>query len=298
MSIRVNPDVTPDLLSAIALDQQEQSTALEQTSTGQAVNQLSDNPAAAADVVFDHIQGSEDDQYLQNISDLNSQLQTADSALNSAVTAVTQAISLGVEGANGTLTASNQQSVATQVSGILNQVLGLANQTYEGNYLFAGTASATQPFVLNSAQPGGVQYNGNTNVNSISISNGNSIAINVPGSQIFTNPGGNLLGSLNGLITALQTNTGIGTAVSNLQTAFSQLSTQQVFYGNALQQLSSTQTYLNSDKVQVATQENALIGVDMATAATNLSQSTTATNAILAATNQILSTMNLLDFLK
>ena len=298
MSIRVNPNPVPDLLSAIELDQQAQNTALQQLSTGRAVNQLSDDPAAAADVVFTHIQGSQDDQYSQNISDLTSQLQTADSALSSAVTAVTQAISLGVEGANGGLTASNQQSIATQVTGILDQVVSLANQTYQGHYLFAGTASATKPFVLDPTQPDGVKYNGNANVNSIDISNGHSIAINVPGSQIFTNPSGNLIGSLNALVTALQTNTGIGDAVTNLQTAFSQLTTQHVFYGNALQQLSSTQNFLNSDKVQVSSQENALIGVDMATAATNLSQSTTATNAVLAATNQILSTMNLLDFLK
>jgi flagellar hook-associated protein 3 FlgL len=121
--MRVNPNITPDLLSAIALDRQAQSTALQQISTGRAVIQLSDNPSAAADVVFNHIQTSEDGQYLQNISDLTSQLQTADTTLNSAVTAVTQAISLGVEGANGTLNASDRAAVASQVSGILNQVL-------------------------------------------------------------------------------------------------------------------------------------------------------------------------------
>lgn len=298
MSIRINPDPAPDLLAAIQLDQQKQSTATQQVSTGRAVNSLSDNPAAAADVVFNHIQGSEDDQYLQNISDLSSQLQTADSALNSVVTAATQAISLGVEGANGNLSAANQQAIATQVTGIRDQILSLANQTYEGNYLFAGTASSTQPFVLNGAQPGGVQYNGNTNVNSIDISAGNSININVPGSQIFTNPNGNLIGSLNGLITALQTNTGVGAAVTTLQTAFSQVTTQRVFYGNSLQQLTASQTYLNTDKTQVATQENTLIGVDLASAATTLSQSTTALNAVLSATNQILSTLNLLSYLK
>ncbi len=298
MSIRINPDPAPDLLAAIQLDQQKQSTATQQVSTGRAVNSLSDNPAAAADVVFNHIQGSEDDQYLQNISDLSSQLQTADSALNSVVTAATQAISLGVEGANGNLSAANQQAIATQVTGIRDQILSLANQTYEGNYLFAGTASSTQPFVLNGAQPGGVQYNGNTHVNSIDISAGNSININVPGSQIFTNPNGNLIGSLNGLITALQTNTGVGAAVTTLQTAFSQVTTQRVFYGNSLQQLTASQTYLNTDKTQVATQENTLIGVDLASAATNLSQSTTALNAVLSATNQILSTLNLLSYLK
>jgi len=298
MSIRVNPNVAPDLLAAIALDRQAQTNALQEISTGRQVNQLSDNPAAAADVVFSHIQSGEDDQFLQNASDLSSQLQTADSTLSSVVTAVTQAISIGIQGANGTLNDANRQAVAQEVSGILTQVLSLANQTYQGNYLFAGTAATTQPFVLDPTQPNGVKYNGNTNVNSIAVSPGNSLPINVPGSQIFTNPGGDLLGSLNALITALQTNTNIGGAVTNLEQAFSQLNTQRVFYGNALQQLQSVQTFLNSDKLQTSAQENSLVGVDLAAASTNLAQSTTATNAILAATNQILTTMNLLDFLQ
>ena len=297
MSIRVNPDITPDLLSAIALDRQLQTNALQEISTGRQVNQLSDNPAAAADVVFTHIQSNDDDQFLQNASDLTSQLQTADSTLNSVVTAVTQAISIGVQGANGTLNDGDRQAIAGEVSGILTQVLSLANQTYQGNYLFAGTATNTQPFVLDATQPDGVKYNGNTNVNSITVSPGNPAQINVPGSQIFTNANGDLLGALNGLITALQTNTNIGGAVTNLEQAFSELNTQRVFYGNALQQLQSVQTFLNNDKLQASSQENSLVGVDLAAASTNLAQSTTATNAILAATNQILTTMNLLDFL-
>ena len=164
--------------------------------------------------------------------------------------------------------------------------------------MFAGTATSTLPFVLNSALPGGVQYNGNSGVDSLDIAQGSTIAINVPGSQIFTNPAGNVIGSLNGLITALQTNTGIGAAVTNVQQASSELNTQSVFFGNALQQLNSTQTYLNNNKTQLATQENAFIGVDLAAAATNLSQATTATNAVLAATNQVLSTLNLLNYIK
>lgn len=298
MSIRVNPNPGPDLLAAIMQDRQAQNTALQQISTGRKVNQVSDNPAATAQVVINHIQSNQDDQYLQSISSLQSQAQTIDSALSSAVTAVTQAISLGVEGANGTVSASNQQAIAQQVAGIRDQILSMANQTYQGNYVFAGTATSTQPFVLDGTQPNGVKYNGNTNINSVTISTGNSIPINVPGSQIFTNAAGDVIGSLNALITALQTNTGISAATTNLQQAFSQLTTQRVFYGNTLQQLQSTQTYLNSDKLQLAQQENSLVGVDLATAATNLSQSTTATNAILSAAGQILSTMNLLNFLK
>ena len=298
MSFRVNPNPAPDLLAAIALDRQAQNTALQQISTGRQVIQISDNPAAAADDVFNHIQSSQDDQYLQTISALTSQQQTADSALSSVVTAVTQAISLGIEGANSTVSISNQQAIAQQVTGIRDQVLSLANETYQGSYLFAGTATSTQPFVLDATQPNGVKYNGNNNVNSVTISAGSSIPANVPGSQIFTNPAGDVIGSLNGLIAALQTNTGIGAAVTSVQQGLSQLSTQRVFYGNALQQMTSAQTFLSSDKVQLSTQENALVGVDLAAAATKLSQSTTATNAILAASNQILSTLNLLNYLK
>jgi flagellar hook-associated protein 3 FlgL len=298
MGIRINPDSAPDLLAAIALNRQAQSAALQQISTRRQVNQLSDNSAAAAEDVLNHVQSNEDDQFLQNISALQSQGQTIDSTLNAAVQAVTQAVSLGVEGANGPLSDADRQDVAQQLIGIRNQVLGLANQTHQGNYVFAGTATSTQPFVLDSTQPNGVKYNGNTNVNSIKVSTGQTIAINVPGSQIFTNPSGDVLGSLNGLITALQTNTGLTAANTKLDQAFTQLTNQRVFYGNELQQLQSSQTFLGSEKVQLAQRENSLVGVDLSVALTNLEQAGVATNAILGATSQILSTLNLLNYLK
>jgi flagellin-like hook-associated protein FlgL len=100
------------------------------------------------------------------------------------------------------------------------------------------------------------------------------------------------------MITALQNDTGLAAANTNLAQAASQLNSQRVFYGNTLQQLQSTQTFLNSNKIQLAQQENTLVGVDLASSITNLEQASTATTAILTATNQILSTMNLLNFLK
>jgi flagellar hook-associated protein 3 FlgL len=298
MSIRINPDPSPDLLAAISLNRQAQNTALQQISSGRQVNQLSDNPAASAEDVLNHVQSNQDDQFLHNITALQSQGQAIDSTLSSVVQAVTQAISLGVEGATGTLSDADRQAVAQQLIGIRNRVLGLANQSYQGNYVFAGTATSTQPFVLDSTQADGVKYNGNTNVNTIKISAGQTIAINLPGSQIFTNPSGDVLGSLNGLITALQNNSGIAAANANLDQAFTQLTTQRVFYGNALQQLQSSQTFLSSEKVQLAQQENSLVGVDLSVAITNLEQAGVATSAILSATSRILSTLNLLNYLK
>lgn len=298
MSIRINPDPSTDLLAAIAQNRQAQNTALQQLSSGRNVNQLSDNPAAASEDVLNHVQTNQDTQLLQNLSSLTSQGQAIDSSLNSAVQAVTQAISLGIEGANGTLSDADRQAVAGELIGIRDQVLGLANLTYQGNYVFAGTATSTQPFVLDNTQPNGVKYNGNTNVNTNQISPGQKVAVNLPGSQIFTNPSGDVLGALNGLITAVQTNSGLAAASANLDKAFTVLTTQRVFYGNALNEFQSAQTFLNSDTTQLAQQENSLVGADLATSITNFEQATTATNAILNATNQILSTLNLLNYLK
>jgi len=298
MSVRINPDQAPDLLAAIALNRQAQNTALQQISSGRSVNSLSDNPSAAAQVVLNHVESSQNTQYLANITAMTAQGQAIDSTLSSVVTAATQAISLGVEGANGTLSNADRQAVASQLIGIRDQVLGLANTTYQGNYVFAGTATSTQPFVLDPTQPDGVKYNGNAGVNSTQIAPGQTIATNLPGNQIFTNPSGDLLGSLNGLITALQTNTGIAAANTNLSQAFSQLNTQRVFYGNALKQMQSSQTFLNSNQIQLSTQENSLVGVDLTSSITNLEQAGVATNAILSATGQILSTLNLLSYLK
>ncbi len=298
MSVRINPNQVPDLLAAIAQNRQAQSTALQQISTGQSVNQLSDNPSAAAQVVLNHVQTSQDTQYLSNISALTAQGQTIDSTLNSVVLAVNQAIGLGVEGGNSTLSDSNRQAIATQLIGIRDQVMGLANTTYQGSYVFAGTATSTQPFVLDPTQTDGVKYNGNAGVNSSQIAPGQTISTNLPGNQIFTNPSGDVLGALNGMITALQTNTGIAAANTNLGTAFSQLNTQRVFYGNTLRQMQSSQTLLNSKQTQLASQENSLVGVDLATSITNLEQAGVATNAILSATSQILSTLNLLNYMK
>jgi flagellar hook-associated protein 3 FlgL len=296
MSIRLNPDPLPDLLASIQQTEQNLNTATIQLSSGRRVNQLSDDPAAAADVVLNHNQSSQDDQYLQNISTLQPRLQIADSSLSDVVTALTRALSLGTEGANGTLNDGDRQAIATEVQGIQAQLVSSANATSQGTYIFGGTIVGSQPFTLNSAT-GAVTYNGNTNVTSVQISNGNTIQTNLPGSQLFLNAAGSVFGAIQDLTTALQSNTNIGAAVTEVQTALTTVGTQRVFYDNALNQVSSSENFLNQDTVNLSTQENSLIGVNLADAASNLAQAQTDDQATLSAASRILSLPNLLTYL-
>jgi flagellar hook-associated protein 3 FlgL len=298
MSIRLDPDVLPNLLVALQQANQNETTASEQVATGRAVNQLSDNPAAEAELVANANQSAEDDQYLQNAGTLQAKFQVADSTLDDVVTALTRAISIGTEGANGTLNAGDRQAIASEVQGLITQTLGLANTTYQGTYIFAGTAVNTQPFVQN-ATTGVVTYAGNNDTTSVELSNGNSIGANLPGAQLFQNPAGSAFQSLQDLNTALLSGneSSIGTAVVEVQSALTQVSTNQVFYGNALNQISSTDSFLNQDQLNLSSQENTLVGIDPATAASDFSESQTAQQSLLDATAKVLGLPNLFNYL-
>jgi flagellar hook-associated protein 3 FlgL len=298
MSIRVNPNIVPDLIASIEQAQQNAQTATQEMASGRSVNNLSDNPAAASALVNNDALTSENDQFLTNLSDLQGKFQAADSALNNAVQIMTTAISVGTEGANGTLSTSDRQAIAQQVQGLQQQMLALANTSYEGTYIFSGTNVTTQPFAQSATSSSGVQYSGNSGVTSVQIGDGQSMQTNVGGDQIFTNANGNVFQSLNDLANALNSGTGIDAANTEVQQAFSQLTTQRVFYGNALDQVQNSQTYLNQEQVNLSTQQNALVGANMTQVVANESESQVAEQAALTATSQILNLPTLLSYLK
>jgi len=285
--MRVNPNPMPDLMAALNQTELEEQQAELQISTGKSENEPSDNPTAAALLIENNDQATFNSGYLQSISAVQGQLSTASSTLSSVTTALQQALSLGVEAAGGTLSASNQAAIANQLQGIQSQIVSLANTTYEGNYIFAGTKTSTAPYVVDSNLPDGVDYVGNTDVNEVSIGNGYKIAVNQPGSQLFSAPGNDVFLAINNLIQAVQTNTGIGTAVNAVSAASSYLSAQTVLYGNATDQTQSETTYLNAAQLQISQQQNTLGGANMAAAATNLSQAQTDNQAALAAISKL-----------
>lgn len=297
--MRVNPNFSNDILADLYASQNQEQIALQQLASGKLINMPSDNPAGAAEIVQNQAQQSQTDQFLQNTSSVEGLLQTADSTLNSVVGALNQAISLGTQGANGTNSAANMQAIAQQVIGIRNQILQSANASYKGNFIFAGTATNAAPFTLDPSAPDGVDYNGNTDVNTVQIAEGNSVQVNLPGSQVFQNSGGDVFGALQQLITALQSGdaAGAGAATTQLGTALNALSQQRVFYGNVVDQLNSNQSYLSQEQVNLQTTANTIDGANLAQAATNLSQAQTTQSAALAALAKVIP-QNLLQYLR
>ncbi|MGB8112997.1 MAG: hypothetical protein WCF22_04460 [Candidatus Sulfotelmatobacter sp.] len=295
--MRVNPNPYPDLLAEVAQTQQEIQTDEQEIATGQTVNLPSDNPAAAASLVQNASQTSEADQFERSLGSIQGEMQDADSALNSVITALQQAITLGTEGANGTVNAADRNAIATQVEGIQSQLLGLANLTYQGNYVFAGTASQTTPYVLNPSSPSGVTYQGNLGVNTVTLGNDFSLQTNLPGTELFSASGTDMFQSIQDLITSLQSGSNIGTAVTEVGNSLNAIDTARVFYGNALNQLNSQQTYLSSQTQQLTQEQNTIDAADLPNVISNLTNGQVSLQATLETIGQTSQT-NLFDYLR
>jgi flagellar hook-associated protein 3 FlgL len=294
--MRLTADISAILLNALGAADTAQQKALLQMTTGKRVNTASDDPVSAAIQVQTSDRRGAGDQFLRSISSVSGELQTADSALNSCVTSLQRAISLGVEGANGTLSQQNRQALAEEVRGISDQILGIANLSYNGHFLFAGSADLQQPYVLDANVAGGVKYQGNDTTNRVEVEEGHSVGINVPGSKLFSAPGASVFEALSNLAAALESGSGVDVAAQAVRGAEDQLSNSRVFYGSTLDQLASDETFLNSENLQLQQMANDNIGVDMNEAATNLVNAENARNAALAAAART-SSLSLLDYL-
>ena len=295
--MRVNPDLSSTLLASLAENRRREDEALREVSSGQKLNSISEDPAAVASLIGNRMQSSATDQFLQNISNLRSSLQVADSTLNSVILALTRAISLGTEGANGTLTLEDRQAIAEEVKGLQDQLLSLANTSFQSVYLFAGTAVTSLPFTADASSTSGVSYVGNTGVNAVEITEGQAVPVNLPGSQIFTQPGNDVFQALHDLAQALDSGGDIEGATQEVQQAFNFVNTQRSFYGSTLARLNTAELFLNQEKLELSTSESNLLGADMAEAASNLVQAENTLNATLAAGARI-SQLSLLDYLK
>jgi flagellar hook-associated protein 3 FlgL len=295
--MRVNPNPMLDLLAALSRTRQDTQQALLELSSGRRVNQPSDDPAASAILVQNHDQVVFTARYLQSLSSIQGQFQTADSALSSVILSMTRALTLGVEGANGTLSDVDRAAVAAELQGVQDQLISLANTSFQGRPLFAGTLTSAPPFVKDTSLPSGVRYDGNAAVNTIQIGDGYPIAANKPGSQLFSAPGHDVFQAMTGLIQSMQSNSGFDAAIVSLRDAFDYVSGQRVFYGNTMNQAQAQTTSLGTTKLQLSQQENNLVSSDIEAAASRLVNSQSATNATLAAIGKI-SQLSLFDFLK
>jgi len=161
-----------------------------QLSTGLQLQNAADNPSGMAQVNELNVELSASQQYVTNGQAASANMTLEEQALTEATNVLQSAQSLAVQANNTSLSVSERQNIAAQLQQQLQQLVGIANSTdSNGNYLFGGYASGTQPF----AQSGNsVSYSGADSVDQIQISADQRISGGDTGASVFMNiPAGN-----------------------------------------------------------------------------------------------------------
>jgi len=186
---------TAEITSQAILAIDNQSSALQTTqnevSTGLAVQNAADNPVAASQIVQLTQQQAQLTQYGTNLQSAQTRLSLEESTLSSATTTLQSIRDLAVQAGDATLNDTDRQQIATQIQTQIQALLGTANtQDSNGEYLFSGYSTQTQPFETDSS--GNVSYEGDAGTRLIQITPNQSVADSDTGATAFMNiAGGN-----------------------------------------------------------------------------------------------------------
>lgn len=164
--------------------------AQEQIASGRRLTSPADDPAAAVHIVELERALAASSQYGRNAERAVARLSFEEQTLADGAGLLQRVRELAVQANNATLDAAARQMIAAEIEQRLQELVDLANRRdASGEYLFAGYASATQPFVRTAA---GVSYQGDQGVRLLQTSPTQRIADGHPGSTVFvTVPAGN-----------------------------------------------------------------------------------------------------------
>lgn len=279
MRISTNQMATDSVADIAASMSQVQADDL-QLSTGLAVNEPSDNPAAAGQIVDLDSDLSLNAGYATAAHAADSQLQESASTLGQVLTLLDSAQTSAETGLNtATESQSDKDALATQVDSVLQQVLSLANTSQNGQSLFAGFQTQQAAFTTTSSggQITAVTYQGDQGVNNIQVGSANSVADNLPGDSVFDAPGSSVFQSLIAIRDALQSgdSTALSSGLSQLQSSMQTVTTAQSHAGALDQTLQDTETSLTAMKTSLTTSLGQDQNTDMAATATAYQQALT-----------------------
>ncbi|MCP4406971.1 MAG: flagellar hook-associated protein 3 [Gammaproteobacteria bacterium] len=162
-----------------------------QLATGKRILNPSDDPTGAVQTVELNTAIGSIEQYQKNIVLAEGRLEFEETQLQQVGDVLLRVRELAIQGNNGSLTDEDRGFIATELHQRLDELVDYANARYaNGEYVFAGYQSQTQPFAADGA--GGFNYSGDQGQRLLQVSDTRQIAIADSGFELFMDiPNGN-----------------------------------------------------------------------------------------------------------
>jgi flagellar hook-associated protein 3 FlgL len=198
-------------VSAINQLESNISTTQNQLSSGFSFTTAAQNPVAAGLVTGYNQVLTQSQQFVTNSNSAQTSLNTEGSALTQIQTSLQSLRDLALEANNSSESPQDLSAIATQATQIQNTLLSIGNtQDGNGNFIFAGFSTQTQPFALSAT---GATYSGDQGQRQVQIAPGQTVAVGDNGDLVF-----NQIKTGNGTFQATAAAGNIGTGVVSTAT--------------------------------------------------------------------------------
>lgn len=277
-----------------------------QLSSGRRIERISDDPVGAAQTLSFDAQLSDVKQFQQNVSSAQGFVNTSHAALGGALEALQRVRTLTLQAANGTYSNADLDAMAAEVTQLKEVIRDRANTKYGSQYVFSGTATATEPYP--STPPTNVSQGNASALNRRVGPGGLQVSINVAGATVFDNVAGAPAG-LDDLFTLLDQvaadmQSGTPAARANLQgqdlqaidVHFDWMVQQRASLDATASRLNVTAEQLSSLEERLTDARSQVVNVDAAKAYVEFQSNQMMYESALAAGSRIMRT-SILDFI-
>lgn len=159
----------------------------EQVTTGSRVNRASDDSSAANKILGLNSQQSSLANYVENISSIVGSLEYSSTVIEDMIDSISEVMTQLTQVTNGVYNAENREMVADSVNEMLEQLVSLANSEYAGQYLFGGSNTSSEPYLVErtDGEITSVTYQGSYTNREVQVASGLESAISLIGDNMF-----------------------------------------------------------------------------------------------------------------
>lgn len=278
---------------------QEATTRLHETqermASGRRINKPSDDPFATARALAARTQLDLVSQHVRTVDLATTELGAVESALASLGSVMTRAQELAVQADSSGINANARQQIATEVSEMINEVLTIANSSSGGRRVFAGHQAGPAFTADIPAAPTTFTYQGDSGQVLREIGEGERIAVNLGGEELFDGMFSSLIAFRDALL--INDRTAINQAATSIGFEIDTVLTARGEVGARMRRLEMAWGRLEEEDQHLRTAIAGLEEVDITAEVVELQMRDTAFQAALSATSRSLG-VSLLDFLR
>jgi flagellar hook-associated protein 3 FlgL len=169
----------------IQISQSDVAKSRERIASGKSLVRPSDDTSKLRSIEILKSQQRKIESFDQTINFLTDRYKLEESVLGSASDILIRLKELAIQASNDTLSITDREIIGVEVESLRDELIAIANtRDVEGNFIFAGSKTENQPYVLDQ-DTGSVSYEGDNRRLFAAVSETRNIQSNTDGSEIF-----------------------------------------------------------------------------------------------------------------